>query len=103
MVIGEETEGAMEVKEAVRLAKEYVADLFEDEQIENVGLEEVVFDEALDSWRVTIGFSRPWDRKGPLATALAERGAGRSYEMVRIGDGSHEVQSVMDRFLAAPK
>ena len=93
----------MEVKDAVRLAKEYVADLFEDEQIENVGLEEVVFDDESDSWGVTIGFSRPWDQKGPLATALAERNPARSYKMVRIGDVSEEVESVIDRFLEAPK
>ena len=53
----------MEVKDAVRLAKEYVADLFEAEQITNVGLEEVVFDEPSDCWNVTIGFSRPWGRE----------------------------------------
>ena len=92
----------MEVKDAVRLAKEYVADLFEDEQIENVGLEEVVFDDESDSWGVTIGFSRPWDRKGPLATALAERNPARSYKMVRIDDVSEEAEAVTDRFLEAP-
>ena len=93
----------MEVKEAVRLAKSYVADLFEAEQITNLGLEEIVFDEPSNSWKVTIGFSRPWDQKGPLATALAERSTGRSYKVVRIDDGSHQVQSVTDRFLEASK
>ena len=53
----------MDVKEAVRTAKEYLSDLYEGEQIMNVGLEEVVFEDRLNSWRVTIGFSRPWDRK----------------------------------------
>ena len=35
----------MEVNDAVQLAKDYVADLFEAEQITDVGLEEIVFDE----------------------------------------------------------
>ena len=34
----------MEVKQAVTMAKRYVIDLFEAEQITNVGLEEVEFD-----------------------------------------------------------
>ena len=89
----------MDVNEAVRLVKAYVADLFEAEQITDVGLEEIVFDEKSDSWNVTIGFSRPWDQKGPLVTALAERRPARSYKVVRINDQSHEVQSVTDRFL----
>ena len=92
----------MEVKDAVRLAKEYVADLFEAEQITNVGLEEVVFDEPSDCWNVTIGFSRPWDEKGPLVTALAERSPARSYKVVHISDLDESVESVTDRFLAAP-
>ena len=89
----------MEVKDAVRLAKDYVADLFEAEQITDVGLEEIEFDEKSDSWNVTIGFSRPWDQKGPLVAALGERRPARSYKVVRIHDGSHEVKSVTDRFL----
>ena len=89
----------MDVNEAVRLAKAYVADLFEAEQITDVGLEEIVFDEKSYSWNVTIGFSRPWDQKGPLVAALTERRPARSYKVVRINDQSHEVQSVTDRFL----
>ena len=93
----------MEVKQAVRMAKRYVIDLFEAEQITDVGLEEIVFDEKSDSWNVTIGFSRPWDQKGPLVAALAERRPARSYKVVRIHDQSLEVESVRDRFLDAPE
>ena len=89
----------MEVKDAVRLAKDYVADLFEAEQIMNVGLEEIEFDEMSKCWNVTIGFSRPWDQKGPLVAALAERSPARSYKVIHINDQSHEVKSVTDRFL----
>lgn len=34
----------MEVKEVTKTAREYVAEVFADEQIANLGLEEVVYD-----------------------------------------------------------
>ena len=56
----------MDVKEAVRRAKNYLDDLYQAEEIANVGLEEVVFEDMSNTWKVTIGFSRPWDyRKAP--------------------------------------
>ena len=92
----------MDVKEAVRIAKEYLGDLFEAEQITNVGLEEVVFEDASNSWKVTIGFPRPWDQKGLLVTALAERGPERSYKVLRIDNDNGRVESLTDRLLKAP-
>jgi hypothetical protein len=91
----------MDVKEAVRTAKEYLSDLFETEQIINVGLEEVVFEEMSNSWRVTIGFSRPWDRKNVLFSALGEGRLDRSYKVLCINAGSGEVESLTDRLLKA--
>ena len=93
----------MEVRQVVRMAKRYVADLFEDEQITDVGLEEVVFDALSNSWKVTIGFSRPWDIKSPLATRLTNRDTARSYKVLRIDDGSGHVESLTDHFLEAPE
>ena len=93
----------MDVKEAVRIAKEYLGDLFEAEPITNVGLEEVVFEDASNSWKVTIGFSRPWDQKGLLVTALAERGPERSYKVLRIDNDNGRVESLTDRLLKAPE
>ena len=52
----------MDVKDAVNAAKTYVAQLFADEGLSNLGLEEVEFDDGSGAWRVTVGFSRPWDR-----------------------------------------
>ena len=70
----------MEVKEAVLTAKRYVADVFADEVVTDVGLEEVEFDEESDVWVVTIGFSRPWDQKQGLGGALAGQRPARSYK-----------------------
>jgi hypothetical protein len=50
----------MDVKEAVRNAKAFLSDLIEDEQPQNVGLEEVEFDENRSAWIVTLSYSRPW-------------------------------------------
>jgi len=74
----------MDVKEAVARAKSYVADLFQSEQIRNLGLEEVEFDEKEKAWFVTIGFSRPWEQAGFVAQAgLTEP---RALKIVRISD-----------------
>ena len=85
----------MELKEAVRLAKGYVAQLFADEHIENLGLEEVEFDPQEDAWRVTLGFSRVWnaDQSNALAAALMAR---RAQKTVHISNATHEIVAVKE-------
>lgn len=85
----------MNVKEAVRVAKAHIIDLFEEEGIVDVGLEEVDF-ESSDTWVVTIGFSRPWNRT--VGSVMGGR-PSRSYKAVRIQDVDGEVLSVRDRTL----
>ena len=48
----------MNVKQAVEVARKYVEDLFSEEQIMDVALEEIDAEEE-GFWRITIGFSRP--------------------------------------------
>jgi hypothetical protein len=69
----------MNVKEAVTLAKKEVVELFGEEGVENVGLEEVEYDDTRELWHITIGFSRPWDRQY-IAGLTTE--ARRSYKVV---------------------
>ena len=90
----------MDVKEAVRTAKSYIADLFEGEEVADVGLEEVKFDEHQGSWVVTVGFSRPWDtsRNSVVAALSAER-PSRSYKVIHIADADGRVLSLSDRVL----
>ena len=90
----------MDVKEAVRTAKSYIAELFTDETITNVGLEEVEFNSTSNNWEVTIGFSRPWDQKNPLTAALGNKLPTRSYKLVRIDDDGYVI-SLTDRVLTA--
>ena len=91
----------MDVKEAVKRAKEYLTDLYQGEEITNVGLEEVVFEDRSNSWKITIGFSRPWDHKNALVATLADNRSLRSYNVLSINDDSGKVESLMDRVLKA--
>jgi len=88
----------LDVKEVVLKAKKYAAEIFADENIVNLGLEEVVFDEGV--WRVTVGFSRPWDKPtGPfgIATIGITQGLARSYKVVEIRDNTGQIVAVKNR------
>ena len=86
----------MDVKEAVRTAKREVAEIFADESIEDVGLEEVEFDEANEVWLITIGFTRIWERPGGIIRALGGD-TERAFKVVRIENETGRVQSVKHR------
>lgn len=93
----------MDVKAAVALAKQHVLELFADERIVNLGLEEVEFDEPNNTWHVTLGFSRPWDEPRNTFAIMAGRESfpKRSFKIVRIHDPSQKVVSVKSREVAA--
>lgn len=88
----------MQVKDAVRTAIDNVQDLFQAEDITNLGLEEVNFDEASDEWIVTVGFSRPWDypRTSTFTSAISPQTGEprRSFKIVRVHDSTGRVTSV---------
>lgn len=89
----------MNVKEAVTKAKDYLAELYQDEKISNVGLEEVSLDDKTKTWFITIGFSRPWDEPRNPFAAIASQASilKRSYKVVRIDDVSGAILSVKNR------
>ena len=80
----------IDVKTAVRSALAFVRELYEDEEISNLGLEEVDLEETV--WHVTVGFSRPWDypaMPSPLIQAnIFQKGVrprpAREYKVVRV-------------------
>ena len=45
----------MDDKEAITIAKDYVSDRLADEQVTNVGLEEVEFSPGENAWDITVG------------------------------------------------
>lgn len=91
----------MDVKEAVRRAKQYVGEIFSGEKITHVGLEEVVFDDAENCWKITLGFFRPWDldMEQTLVNPLAriDRRSRRTYKIVQIDDDSGKAVSITNR------
>ena len=89
----------MEVKEAAGMAKTYLVDLLAGENIMNVGLEEVDFDERSNDWKITIGFSRTWDHNNSLVAMVGERRPTRSYRVVVINDQSGVVRSLKYRIV----
>lgn len=96
----------MDVKKASQTAKDYLLDLFEGEEIMNIGLEEIEFDNSSKNWSVTVGFSRPWDysNKSPTTPTLfgeLSQPLARSYKIVRINDSSGQVLAVKDRTLTS--
>ena len=95
----------MEVKDAVNKALTFVADAFSDEELSNLGLEEVMYDELEERWKITVGFSRPWDYpKHTIATisnpSLMAPAAIRTYKIVEIRDSDGEVTAIRNRDVA---
>jgi hypothetical protein len=85
----------MDVKEAIAAAKSYVRDVYADEALSNLGLEETEYDESFHRWNITIGFSRPWNApRSPAQVVLDQIGAlgaaaslgRRVYKIVTISD-----------------
>ena len=98
----------MDAKEAVQRARRYAAEMFADEDIRNLGLEEIVFDGKHEAWNITVGFFRPWDRPKNFAAALAAAGDGRlgdwsrrTYKIIRIDNATGAPLSMTDRKFAA--
>lgn len=100
MKLKEDTRVSIDVKEAVRLAKDFAANLLEAEKVSRLGLEAVERSEDGRYWLVTLGFSRPWDypkyRRRPR-TALddilpsADSEPDREYKVFKVDAESGEV------------
>ena len=98
----------MYVKDAARAAAAYVADLFAEEGIHHIGLEEVTFDDEKKVWNVTMGFFRDLDRHTGLAAAIgsspgidASSWRKRTFKIVSVDDRTGEVLSLKHRSLSA--
>ena len=83
----------MDVKEAVKTARRYAAEVFEGVVIR---IEEVWFDQMNAEWCVTIGLQRPEPESG-LGLALnigKARPTRMHYKSVRISEDTKEIKSV---------
>jgi hypothetical protein len=88
----------MDNKAAIRIAKEYVADIFAEEQVRDIALEGISRDKH-SVWEITIGFNRPmFQNLTGVGKALARSQdpfsigpQRRSYKRVMIRDADGEV------------
>ena len=89
---------SLDTKQAVKLAKDWLTEQLADEKVEDIGLEEVKFDQHFQTWEITLGFSRPWDRKGGfLATMTAGNSTPRSYKVLVVSDVTQTVTEMRNR------
>lgn len=85
----------MEVKEVVKIAIDYVANVFSAESPSNIGLEEITFDEENECWKVTVGFSRPWDYQTPgIVADMRPRQPNRQYKVVKVSDTDGKIKAI---------
>ena len=93
----------MDVREALQKAKECINDVYKDEGIEHVGVEEIVFDDGKHIWEITIGFFRPWDRIVGLAAALTPKPEWekRQFKVVQIDDDTGRMIAMTHRTLTS--
>ena len=87
----------LDVKEAVKMAKSYIVDLLDEENLAFVGLEEVEFDDEKNDWAITVGFCRRWDLPANSMAAYIDQGKHRVYKIVHINDTKREITSVKNR------
>jgi hypothetical protein len=72
---------------AIKEARSFFTHVFQDEKIENVELEEIVFDEDAHLWRITFGFFRLWDPPpNPLLPNLHGPQRKRQYKVVMLDE-----------------
>ena len=88
----------MDVKEATDKAREYVTVVFADEEITQLGLEEVMYDVDSEQWRITFGFARPWDQQNTVAVRMGLK-TPRAYKVVHINNGDGRVVALTDRLM----
>ncbi len=92
----------MDVKEAVSTAIKHIADVYSEEGISHIGLEEVEYDEINSQWNVTVGFARKWDFPTPVLIPVlpSPRPNQRTYKIVVIRDRDKKVTAMKIRDLA---
>lgn len=95
----------IDVKQAIRAAKENLLGLYDDTEIKDVLLEEVELSEDGKVWNITLGFSVPEPTRvtyvegGGLSTAMrnAFRQYERKYKLFRVNGDDGMVMSMKIR------
>ncbi len=83
----ESRENQVSVKDAVKVAIDYVQDLYADSNLRNLLLEEVEFSEVTNQWLVTVGFSLPETNEESTSLIMPSKRSlalSRRYKVVKI-------------------
>ena len=94
----------MGVKQAVHTAVVYVADIYADWNVMDVDVEEIVFDDAQNAWKITVGFFRHWNPTNVqqvFRPTVSRQRKDRTFKVVQIDDGDGQVVSMTHRELGA--
>ena len=94
----------MEVKEAARIAKKYVLDVFGEEINGGISLEEIdsADEQFRKVWKITVSFSREWAAPSALRTMASAVGGvpvKLTYKVVTVDSSTGSVISVKHRSL----
>lgn len=92
----------VDVKQAVKIAKEYVIEVFGDEGLSRASLEEVWHDDSHAEWCVTVGIRhRMIDRLGggvlQLIALPREQREIADYKLVRVSSETGDAISIKNR------
>ena len=86
----------MDAREAVAAAKQHVVEMFADEQIHSVGLEEIRLQKGPDAgWVVTIGFARDWRPNTSLMRTMTP--PPRTYKIITLDENDGTLKSISHR------
>ena len=91
----------MDVNQAIASAQAYSAEVYADEAITNLGLEETEYNSTLDQWLITLVFARPWNTPRTRAQEVLENLGGvsplkRSYKTVFVAS-TGDIMAMKDR------
>lgn len=85
------------VNSAVINAMQFVKELYKNQKLEDVLLEEVEFSESSNQWLVTIGFTINKEKDNSSSLILSKRETERKYKVVHIDAQSGEFISMKIR------
>jgi hypothetical protein len=85
----------LDSKEAVKLAKDWLAGQMSEEGIADIGLEEVRWNNG--EWEITLGFSRKWDQTFAALAGIGGASRPRTYRVITVSDAEKRVSAMRIR------
>ncbi len=87
----------IDVKQAVQFAANYVKELYEPQQLNDMRLEETERAEDGAHWLITLSFERSTKRRKSKLSEIVNQPPTRDYKILKINATSGEVQSMKIR------